>query len=157
MWDFRVQGPTLIGRVPSAPLSPCSSQNDGELPSAEPLATPSQQVALGSERCPAFRIFQCRFLSKLIGANSHGKTFVVSVDPLGRTWFCHPEPLANNARPARVLPTLREWLLPLGKLQRDRFLDAPRGAIRENVCVTDANGSTMKDRSLPELIFHCEV
>lgn len=106
---------------------------------------------------PAFRISQCRFLSKLVGANSHGKTFVVSCRPLGRTWFAAPEPLANNARPARVLPTLREWLLPLGKLQRDRFLDAPRGAIRENVCVTDANGSTMKDRSLPELIFHCEV
>jgi glycosyltransferase involved in cell wall biosynthesis len=31
------------------------------------------------------------------------------------------EPLANNARPERVLPTLREWLLPLGKLRRDRF------------------------------------
>lgn len=90
---------------------------------------------------PAFRISQRRFLSKLIGANSHGKTFVVSVDPSGELGLCHPEPLANNARPERVLPTLREWLLPLGKLQRDRFqnseLDAPRGAIRENVCVTN--------------------
>jgi len=49
------------------------------------------------------------------------ETLVVPVDPLGRTGFCHPEPLANNARPERVLPTLREWLLPLGKLRRDRF------------------------------------
>lgn len=92
---------------------------------------------------PAFRISQCRFLSKLVGANSHGKTFVVPVDPSGELGFATPEPLANNARPDRVLPTLREWLSPLGKLQLDKF----RGAIRENVCVTDANGSI--ERSVP--------
>lgn len=48
------------------------------------------------------------------------ETPVVPVDPSGELDL-PPEPLANNARPDRVLPTLREWLLPLGKLRRDRF------------------------------------
>ena len=106
---------------------------------------------------PAFRISQCRFLSKLVGANSHGKTFVVPVDPSGELGFATPSHSRTTPVPIECCPHFASGSCPWENYSAIDFLNAPRGAIRENVCVTDANGSTMKDRSLPELIFHCEV
>jgi hypothetical protein len=90
VWDFKVQGPTLIGRVASAPLSPCSSQNDGELPSAEPLANPLSASGSGSLKDAWFVTashLSLPLLVKVSWGQQPWEILVVPVDPSGEFGF----------------------------------------------------------------------
>jgi hypothetical protein len=85
------------------------------------------------------------------------ETFVVPVDPSGELGFATPSHSRTTPVPHECCPHFASGSCPWENYSAIDFVDAPRGAIRENVCVTDANGSTMKDRSLPERFSHCEV
>ncbi len=121
--------------------------------SAEPLAHASQ-VALRSERCPAFSHLPVPPLPKLLGANSHGNFFVVSVDPPGRT--CCPKRATRDS--VSALPNIREWLsllCPLGELRESHCVqDAPAEPFAGHVCT---NGSALlKDHIPPRMDLQCE-
>jgi hypothetical protein len=64
------------------------------------------------------RIFQCRNVKALDGAESHGNP-VVSVSPI----FTRGDLLSlrsHSRQRASVLPNIREWLLPPGGLRYPR-------------------------------------
>jgi hypothetical protein len=120
VWDFKVQGPTLIGRVASAPLSPCSSQNDGELPFRRATSKPPLSKWLWVLKDAGLSHLSVPLLVKVSWGQQPWETLVVPVDPSGELDFAHPSHSRTTPVPIECCP-LREWLLPLGKLRRDRF------------------------------------
>jgi hypothetical protein len=127
-------------RVVSAPFSPRPLINHGES-FAEPLATPAPQVALVLKDAwfvPASHLPVPQSQSIRRGRQPW-ETLVVPVDPLGRIGFC-PSHSRTTPVPNECCPHFASGSCPwenYGAIDsKITFQDAPRGAIRENVCVT---------------------
>jgi len=139
----------LGGREASAPVATPSTP--WRVLKPEPLANPllGKWLCVLKDTRPC-RIFQCRYLSNLVGANSHRSIFVVTVDPSGELFLPEGHSPACPT-PWRITAPTREFV----KVRQS----CPRRAIRDwhfarpNI----ANGSS-DERSVPPTgqTFHYE-
>lgn len=124
-------------------------------PFGEPLGTGPTSEWLFIDRCVAERFS----LVKWVGANSHGKSLSLTVDPLGEVIATRATRSHSRQQPyLRVAAHIREWLALLGRLAPGGVYGASNTRVISNYPSpshshpnTFADEWLMKMRSPPEI------